>query len=160
VTAPVEHVEDSLKLTGDRRVDLWELRLKTSATIYRFWNGVTRTWQGQIWEGHACTLSAESRNSDGQQSRPVLTLINPTNIFGQLAAEGTFDMATLVRKRVLQDHFLNNINIAHQSVYITTRVVAVNDQALRLELRSPTDIPTFKTPRRTYDPPEYPFVVF
>lgn len=159
MTTPITHIDDSLKITGDHRIDLWEVQLKTEPVIYRFWNGVARTWQGQTWEGLSCTLSGEGRSAEGERSRPTLTVVNPDNIFGQLAADGYFDMATFIRRRVLQEHFMADVNIAQQNVYISTRVASVNDQVLRLELRFPTDLPTFKTPRRTYSPPEYPFVV-
>ncbi|MFN4091636.1 MAG: hypothetical protein ACK4FG_01915 [Brevundimonas sp.] len=159
MTAPIEHLEDSLGLTGDHRVDLWKIQLRNSATAYYFWNGTTHTWQGQTYEGLACSLSAESRSSDGERSRPVLTVVNPENMFGPLAADGVFDLATVTRKRVLQDHFQNNVNIFQQNVFISTRVVSISDQLIRLELRYPSDIPVFKTPRRTYNPPEYPFIV-
>lgn len=157
--APLSHVEDALQLTGDHRVDLWQIQLRNNGAIYRFWNGKTSVWQGQTWDGLACNIGAESRSSDGQRSRPALTVINPDNLFGQMAADGLFDLATLTRKRVLQTHFQGDVNIFQQSIYITTRVMGLSDQGLQLELRYPTDMPPYKTPRRTYSPPQYPFVV-
>lgn len=159
MTSPVSHIEDALQITGDHRIDLWEIQLKVEPVIYRFWNGVSRVWQGNTWEGLGCTLSGETQSADGERSRPVLTVVNPDNIFGQMAADGFFDMATLTRRRVLQEHLDADVNISERNVYLSTRVISVNDQVLRLELRFPTDLPTFKTPRRTYNPPEYPFVI-
>ena len=102
MTNPITHIDDSLEITGDHRIDLWEVQLKTEPVIYRFWNGVTRVWQGQTWEGLGCNLSGESQSAEGERSRPVLAVVNPENIFGQLAADGYFDMATLIRRRVLR----------------------------------------------------------
>jgi phage-related protein len=160
-TAPVEHIEDALKLQGDARVDLWEVTLKIpgSPTLVRFWNGPTRTWQSNSYDGMACQLQGEARSSDGQAARPTLTVINPSNIFGPFASEGYFDLAVVVRKRVLQAHFLSDTNIFQESLWICGRPLAVTNQVLTLELRSPTDMPVWLTPKRTYSPPDYPFVV-
>lgn len=160
MTAPIEHIEDALKLEGDYRVDLWEVKLHNSNTYVRFWNGPTRTWQGKVWEGLACRLSSETKSAEGRRNRPTLTIVNPENLFGPMAAAGTFDLAQFTRRRLLQEHFDADVNIYEQTLYISSRVVAITDQVLQLELRSPLDFPPFKTPRRTFSPPEYPFVVY
>lgn len=158
-SAPVAHIEDSLKLSGDATADLWEITLKTLNTVVPFWNGPTTTWQGKEYNGLACQLQGEARSSDGKSARPTLTVHNPTNIFGPYASDGYFDLALVIRKRVLQTHLQSNTNLFEERVWICGRPILVSDQLLSLELRSPLDMPTWLTPRRTYSPPAYPFVV-
>lgn len=146
-------------MEGDAKLDLWEIRLKTVPTIFRFWNGKSLTWQGNLYEGMACQLSGESNPSEGQTSRPILTAVNPENIFGPFAGDGLFDLAEVIRKRVLQTHIISNTNLFEQRVWICGRPSGVSDQLIQLELRSPTDMPAWKTPRRTYSPPDFPFIV-
>lgn len=158
-TAPISHLEDGLKLESENKVDLWEIRLRGIPTRFRFWNGVTRSWMGNSYEGLACQLQGEGRSSEGQESRPSLSVVNPDKIFGPFAAEGYFDLAEIIRKRVLRPHFEGNVNLFEQRVWIVARPSAVRGQSLTLELRSPLDMPSMKTPRRTFSPPEFPFVV-
>lgn len=155
--APVEHLEDALKLEGDGKVSLWEIQLRGLSLVYRFWNGPTRTWQGNVYEGLACQLSGDSRD-EGKTSRPTLTVANPEKIFGVYASEGYFDLAEMRRKRLLQQHFADDVNIFEQRIWICARPMSVGNGVLQLDLRSPTDMPAWKTPRRTFSPPEYPFV--
>ena len=157
--APVEHLRDALELEGDHKCDLWEVHLRGTSTIYRFWNGAERLWQGNTYEGLACQLTGEGTSVENQASRPTLTVVNPEKIFGTFAAAGFFDLAEIVRKRVLQTHFINNQALFEQRVWICARPSLVTSQVLQLELRSTTDMPAWKTPRRTFSPPEFPFVV-
>src|SRR5690606_30808592 len=108
--------------------------------------------------GLPCQLSGEARNSEGQQSRPSLTVVNPEKVFGVFAAAGYFDLAEIIRKRVLQAHFVGNVNEYEQRVWIVARPSSVTAQTMSLELRSPLDMPSHKTPARTFSPPEFPFV--
>lgn len=157
--APVTHLEEALKLEADGYVHLFEARLKTDpVTIVRFWNGPTRTWNGHSYEGIACQLTGDGKTAQGELSRPNLTIQNPGNIFGLYAAEGYFDLAEVIRKRVLQQNFINDVAAFKQNVWIVGRVANSTQQILQLELRSPTDMPVWLTPRRTYSPPDYPFV--
>jgi phage-related protein len=157
--APIEHIQDALKMDADHKCDLWEIRFRGIATVYRFWNGKERVWQGNTYEFLACNLSSEGANTDNQYSRPTLTVVNPDKIFGSFAAEGYLDLAEVIRKRVLQTHFINNQNLFEQRTWICARPSLVNNQVMQLELRSTTDMPAWKTPARTYSPPEFPFVV-
>lgn len=156
--APVEHREDALKLEdADHIVQLFRVRLKTGTT-YRFWNGPTRTYRGQLFNGMACQMTGDKKTSDNEVSRPLLSIANPENAFSGFAAAGLFDMAEVVRWELLQDHFLNDVNIYDQRVWISTRVVSIKNQILTVELRSPLDLPNFKVPSRVYAPPEFPAV--
>ena len=156
--APVSHLQDALELESDAKIDLFEIRMRGIPTVFHFWNGVTRTWQGKPYEGLPCQIAGEGSTSEGQRSRPTLTVVNPEKIFGSFAAEGYFDLAEVTRKRVLQRHFVEDVNQFEQRIWICARPSGVTSQGLQLELRSTTDMPAWKTPRRTFSPPEYPFV--
>lgn len=156
--APVSHLEESLKLEADGDIDLFEIRLRGLSTIFRFWNGPTRTWGGYTWEGLACQLTGEGEGSESQ-ARPKLVVVNPAKIFGPFAAEGYLDLAEVIRRRVLQENFINGVNVYEQRLWLVGRVAGNTDQGLQLELRNSTDMPAWKTPRRTFSPPEFPFVV-
>lgn len=156
--APVSHLEESLKMEADGDIDLFEIRLRGLSTIFRFWNGPTRQWGGHTWEGLACQLTGEGDGSENQ-ARPKLVVVNPDKIFGPFAAEGYLDLAEVIRRRVLQENFINNVNLFEQRIWLVGRVAGNTDQGLQLELRNSTDMPAWKTPRRTFSPPEFPFVV-
>ena len=159
IQAPPSHVAESLKMEADSTVDLWEVHLRGVSTIIRFWNGPDRVWQGNTYNGLACQLQGEETSTDGKYNRPTLTVVNPLKIFGSFAALGYFDLAEVIRRRVLQNDFIANNNVYDQRVWIAGRVLAVMAQVLTVELRSTTDMPTWTTPRRTFSPPEFPFVV-
>lgn len=158
VNAPVSHLEDALKMESEAKLDLFELRLRGIPTVFRFWNGVTRPWQDDVYEGLACQLVGEGSSSENQNARPTLTVVNPDKIFGPFAAEGYFDLAEVIRRRVLQPHFIGDVNQFEQRIWIVGRPSGVTSQVLNLELRSVTDMPNRKTPSRTFSPPEFPFV--
>jgi phage-related protein len=158
VSAPLTHVEESLKLSADAYVDLFEVRLTSGATVY-FWNGVSREWQGNTYEQLACQMQGDTITSDGKYSRPQLTVVSPSKIFGPFAAEGLLDLALVTRKRLLQDDYLNNVPVFQQNVWLIGRVVQVSSQAVTVELRQTTDMPVWMTPKRTFNPPKFPFVV-
>lgn len=156
---PVSHAAEALKLSADSYVDLFEVRLHGTSTVLYFWNGETRVWQGNSYEQLPVQMQGDSVSSDGKLSRPQLTVVNPDKIFGGFAANGDFDLAVVIRKRVLQNDFINNVNIFSQRTWIVGRVVSVTSQTMTVELRQTTDMPTWLTPRRTYNPPAFPFVV-
>lgn len=159
MSAPLTHIEESLKLSADSYVDLFEVQLHNSSTTLRFWNGVSRTWQGNSYEQLACQMQGDTITSDGKYSRPQLTVVNPDKIFGPYAAEGLLDLAVVTRKRLLQNDYLNDVNAFQQNIWIIGRIILVTSQVLQVELRQTTDMPVWTTPKRTFNPPDFPFVV-
>lgn len=157
-TAPSTHLDESLKLQADRIVALWEVHLMGVSTIIRFRDGPSVTWQGNSYESMGCTISGEGESADPENYRPVLTVINPENIFGSFASAGYFDLATVIRREVLQGDLIANANIFQQRIWIIGRPTSVKNPVMRFELRSPMDIPAFTVPNRFYMPPEFPFV--
>lgn len=157
-TAPVSHIEEALKLEADAAIDLFTITLR-GGTILRFRNGPSITWQGHLYEGLASELSGEGLSAEDEKNRPTLTVLNPEKLFGSFAAEGLLDLALVVRRRVMQRHLLDDVGLSQQRIWILGRIVLVNSQVIRVELRSPLDMPAWKTPNSFYMPPEYPFVV-
>jgi lambda family phage minor tail protein L len=157
--APATHLTEALKLQTDAIVALFEVQLKGVSTIVRFRDGPTVTWQGQVYESMGCALTGEGSNADGEHTRPILSVNNPENIFGAFCSAGYFDLATAIRREVLQADLLANANIFQQRVWIIGRPSSVKNPLAQFELRSPIDMPGFMIPNRYYMPPEFPFIV-
>lgn len=157
--APQSHLEESLKLTADAPVDLYQISLKQLPVIFRFRDGPTITYQGQVYEGMACNISGDMRNADGEESRPLLRVMNPLGIFNQAALNGDIDLAVVTRRRVLRNHLEEDINIFEQRMWYVGRIrELISGQSISLELRNMTEGANFQIPVRMFIPPEFPFV--
>lgn len=169
MTAPREHVDESLKLHGaDGIVDLYEITLRNvgvGVTAYiRFKDGPmgkTSTWGTRIFEHLPCKLSGISRTSEEQKSRPTLQIMNPEGIFNAPAFKGQFDGALLQRYRVLRDHFEKGILLSDNQVWFIGRPKdLIGGQSISFELRSLSDGPDQLIPARAFIRPDFPFVTF
>jgi phage-related protein len=158
-TAPVSHLQEAQKLTADALVDLYTVSLKNLSVVFRFKNDDTRTWLGQTYEGMACRMSGDDRSADGEESRPLLQIMNPFGIFNSAARKGQLDLATVTRKRVLFQHLEGNVNIAETRMWYVGRIrELISGQSISLELRNMTEGANFQIPCRQYIPPEFPMV--
>lgn len=160
MTYPVSHLEEALKLEGEAIVHLYQVTLKKTGSIIRFWNGPTTTWQGQTYSYWPCQQSKDTETSDDQTPRPTLTVHNPNGILTPLAGQGEFDLALVIRKDLRQDHLLGNVNISKQRVWFISRPLSMNREVVSFELRSTIDFPNFQIPPRQFNPPEFPFLVY
>lgn len=158
MTTPVSHLQQSLGLEANELTKLWEIRLRTVPVRVYFRAGPTVTWQGHTYEQIGCVLKGEGDYATEQNARPTLGLQNPDKIFGPAAAQGHFDLATVIRKEVLPVHLANNSNIFRQRVWFVSRPSGVHGHSLQLELCGPTDFPNFQIPPRFFSAPEFPFV--
>lgn len=159
MSTPVSHIAESQKLTADALVDLYQITLKDSPTVFRFKNDNTVTWRGNEYEGMACKLSGDSRTADGEESRASLQILNPLGIFNLPAMAGDLDLAVMIRKRVLRQHIDSNTNIFEQRMWYVGRVrELISGQSITLELRNMTEGANFQIPVRMYIPPEFPLV--
>jgi lambda family phage minor tail protein L len=156
---PVEQIEDALKLTGDREVSLWEITLRDGSKAF-LRNGPNCTWQGNDYEGLPIMMTGEEDTADDQNARPSLRVFNPKKIFGPWAHEGRFELATVIRRRVLQTHLLNNSNIFKKRVWVIGQIQSCTSRSLDVQLRSPIDTPNLNTPTRVYAPPDFPTIRF
>lgn len=158
-SVPLTHIQESQKLTADAQIDLYQITLKDSPTIFRFKNNDTVTWRGNLYEGMACRLQGDTRLADGEESRASLQVMNPFGIFNMPALVGDLDLATVVRKRVLRQHLDGNVNIFEQRMWYVGRISElISGQSITLELRNVTEGPAYQIPVRMYIPPQFPLV--
>jgi phage-related protein len=158
-TAPVSHLEEAQKLTAEGLVDLYTITLKNLPVVFRFKNDDEVTWRGLKFEGMATRMTGDNRSADGEESRPVLQIMNPLGIFNSAAVKGQLDLATVKRQRVRRDHLLNNVNIFDQRMWRVGRVrELISGQSISLELRNMTEGANFQIPVRMFTPPEFPMV--
>jgi phage-related protein len=157
--APVSHLEEAQKLTAEALVDLYTITLKNLPVVFRFKNDDTVTWRGNIYEGMAARMSGDNRSADGEESRPVLQIMNPLGIFNAAAVKGQLDLAIVKRQRVLGKHVTGNVNIFDQRMWRVGRVrELISGQSISLELRNMTEGANFQIPARQFTPPEFPMV--
>lgn len=157
--APVSHLEDALKLTGDGIVYLFEISIPSKNIVFRFKNNDTVTWRGQVYEGIPCQLTGDGQSADEQESRPTLRVYNPVGIFNEPALDGSLYRTIVTRKRVLRQHIDANVNIFSQRMWFVERPKElVSGQYIALDLRAMTEGPNYQIPVRRYMPPEFPLV--
>ena len=157
--APVSHLQEAQKLTADALVDLYTIQLKNLPVVFRFKNDNTVTWQGNVYEGMASRITGDDRSADGEESRPVLQVMNPFGIFNSAAVKGQLDLATVTRRRVLSQHIASNANIFEQRMWYVGRIrELISGQSISLELRNMTEGANFQIPCRMFIPPEFPMV--
>lgn len=156
---PISHTEDALKLTSDREVYLWEITLRDNTKVF-IRNGPKVTWQGKTYENLPIMISGEEYSADDKTNRPSLKVFNPKKIFGPMAHQGKFGLATVVRRTVLQQNLLADAAIFTTSVWIIGQITTCTARTLDVQLRSPTDGPNMQVPFRFYAPPDFPTVSF
>jgi len=139
VDAPQTHLAESQKLEADALVDLFEIYIKNSSVVIRVKADNTVTWRGNTYEGVALKLSGDTRTADAEEARPSLRIFNPEGIFNTFVFDGTLDMATVIRKRVLRTHLESNVNIFQQRMWYIHRITeVVTNSHLTVELRNMT----------------------
>jgi phage-related protein len=167
MTSPVEHVEDSLKLTNDGIVDLYEITLRNTGNVTAFIRfrdgpiGRTSVWGSKTFDHLPTKMGSVSRSSEEQKSRPTLTLMNPQGIFNAPAFAGQFDGALLQHYRVLRTHFEAGVLISDTRVWFIARPKdLIGGQSISFELRALSDGPDQLIPGRQFIRPDFPFVRF
>ncbi|WP_181176981.1 MULTISPECIES: hypothetical protein [unclassified Mesorhizobium] len=159
INKPIEHMTESQKLTADGYVNLYEIQLRTEPVILRLSDSTTRTWQGQSWEMFGIQISGEKRSADGEETRPRLQLINPDGVFSTLVRQRLLDRATVIRYRLLRDHYEGDVQIYQRRMWYISRIADVTaGQSITAELRVMTEGPNSKVPARQFIPPEFPMV--
>lgn len=155
--APISHIQDAQKLTSDREVALWEITLRDGSKAF-LRNGPAVTWRSNDYENLPIMISGEEMTADDKTSRPSLRVFNPKKIFGPWAHQGKFELATVIRRTVLQENLVANLNIYVQTVWIIGQITSCTSRLLQVQLRSPTDGPNMNVPYRFYAPPDFPTV--
>ncbi|TGT64095.1 MULTISPECIES: hypothetical protein [unclassified Mesorhizobium] len=156
---PLEHMQDAQKLTADGYVNLYEIQLKTEPVILRLTDSVSRKWQGQDWEMFGVQISGEKRSADGEETRPQLQFINPEGVFSTLVRQRLLDRATVIRYRLLREHYEGDVQIYQRRMWWISRISNVTaGQTIAAELRVMTEGPNSRIPARQFIPPEFPMV--
>lgn len=159
MTAPIEHLTDSQKLTADGVVFLYEIQLRTEPVTLRLSSTVECTWQGQTWEMAGIQISGEKRSADGEEARPKLQIYNPEGVFSTLIRQKLLDRATVIRYRILKTHLDGNVAIYQRRMWYVSRIADVTSgQTITAELRSMTEGPNNMIPARMFIPPDFPMV--
>lgn len=160
MTTPIDHRREAQKLTADALVDLFEIIIPNQAVVC-FTDADTREWQGKLYESWAFKLTTVARNADGERSRPKLTVVNPEGVFNPWIFNGTLEGCTVIRRRVLRQHYETDVAIQEVQMWYISRVMeVVPGQTITFELRSLSDGPDALLPARMFTPPDFPFVTF
>lgn len=161
MSAPVEHIQEGVKLTADALVDLYEITLvgAPSPTVICITNGEECVWQGKLYEAHPCKITSISRSTDSERPRPTFSVFNPFGLINAYAFQGYFDGARVIRRRVLRQHIVSNTALSdNQFWYISKVKELLAGQSASFELRMLSDGPEHQIPARMYVPPAFPFV--
>lgn len=161
MSTPIEHVQESQKLTADGLVDLFEITLvgTPSPVVICLTNGEECVWQSKVYEAHAVKISSIARSTDSERPRPTLTMFNPFGVVNAYAFQGYFDGAKVIRRRVLKQHIDSNTGLSdNQFWYISKTKELVAGQSAAFELRMLSDGPEHQIPARMFTPPAFPFV--
>jgi phage-related protein len=155
---PESHVEDAQKLEADAYVDLFQITLSDKSTKIYLKADNDVTWQGDLYEGTGIQLTGVASYSDGETSRPKLTIYNPEGVYSYIVDQGLLDNANIVRIRVLKEHLDADQPIDRRQQWRVSRVANLRKNAIALELRDMLDGQFFLTPGRMFIPPEFPQV--
>lgn len=156
---PTTHVTDALQLAADGLVDLFELYPLAGGTVY-FKSDNDVTWRGNLYEGLPCTLSGEEYDTTklptpklqfGQEDLDLLP-------FKGLVHDGYLEGATLVRKRVLLEDVINNLDIKQTTYFRIKRVEEYSRTRISVTLSTYSSAVSLMIPFRQYVTPDFPYV--
>lgn len=157
---PAEIRQSVYELSPEALVTLYRLRIPDllgDVMIY-FTPQQEVTWLGTVYDSVPCTLSGVFQNSDGEMSRPRLTIANPSGVFSSYVQDGKLDGAEISQYQVRCSDVINNIDVKITRLWRIARVAALNRQLITLELRNILDGHDFVLPPRVFAPPEFPHV--
>lgn len=156
---PSAHVSESLKLTPDAIVHLYEIRMRNNGGIVRIKDNETVTWQGVLWESCPIQITGDELSAEGQDARAKLTVVNPYGMFTPFIIAGVLEYAIVIRKSLLRANLLANVNVYEQRMWRVRRIVQlIAAQSITVELMNMSEGPGFQIPVRQYLPPEFPTV--
>lgn len=159
MTTSTSHRTESLSLQPDGLVDLWQITLRGNVGILRIKDNETVTWQGQVWESMSIQLQGDQQSADGEDARPKLSIVNPFGLFTPHVLSGVLEYSIVVRKRVLYQNIINDVNVYEQRMWKVCRIPQfISGQSITMELMSMTEGPAFQVPVRSYVPPVFPSV--
>ena len=158
---PAEHIKDSLLLTADARIDLYELTPSGGSGVIRFKPDNDVIWRGNTYTGIPMNITGEKKTADDGLSMPKLNLGQQNidlSLFKGLVYDGYLDNAIVFKMTVLLDNLINNRLIREMNVYRVKRVEQYSRTQIILQLATLSDSLGFSLPYRTYMPPAFPSV--
>jgi phage-related protein len=158
---PIEHIEDSQKLSADAEIELFELTPAGGGATMRFKNDNTVTWLGNEYVGLPLEFSGETHSAENGMSQPQLTIGQPDinlSMFKGLIHDGLIDGARVDKHTVLLHNLINNINIKVTRTYKVKRPDSYGVTSIILVLSTFSVAGPSTMPFRQFLPPAFPFV--
>lgn len=158
---PPEQIADAHKLQADAEIFLYELTPNVGGTIY-FKSDNPIDWRGNTYEGIPLQFTGSSRTTEVGTGRPTLA-IGDTNLdlgpFKPLLFDGYADGALIIRRRVLLDALLANLNQSYDEYYKVRQTSDYGRSSITFELARSADSLDFSFPFHQYYAPDFPSVM-
>lgn len=156
---PQSHVVDAFELESKGYRDLFKIELTDgSGNVLYVTSHNAITYMGKTWEFLPCTISDNTFNSSGEQSRPKFSAANPEGMFSLWIETGALDGAIVTRFRVQLPDITSDTRSYTKRVWVMSKVVNLTKDVVTLELRSTMDGVNFQLPARSFYPPDFPHV--
>lgn len=158
---PVQHVTDSLKLTADAVVELFEFTSVIGGVV-RFKNENTVTWRGNEYFGLPVSLTGLEQTAQGGTLQPKMTVGAPDrdfSFFKPLVSDGLLEGGILVYTRILLANLLSNSNIRETQVFTVKQVTGYGRSQVSFQMATASDGLRFTIPHRQVLPPAFPAVL-
>lgn len=158
---PPSHVADAHALVAEGRVDLWSLTPAGETATVNFKADNTVVFRGIEYAGLPLSLSGEKRTSEQGLGMPKLTIGQPDidlSLFKPMIYDGWLDNAVLIRRTVLTNHLIANLDISQNREYRVKRVEQYSRTQIVIQLATLSDSLGFTMPYRLYLPPAFPSV--
>lgn len=158
---PIEHATDSLKLTADGVVELFELTSLAGGTL-RFKNDNTVTYRGNEYSGLPVSFSSMEMSAQGTPTKPRMTVgeVNRDfSVFKPLVADGLLEGAVVIYTRILLANLQANSTIRETRTFSVKKVTGYGRSQVSFELATASDGMRFTIPHRQILPPAFPAVL-
>jgi len=158
---PIEHVTDSLKLTADAVIELFEFTSVIGGTV-RFKNDNTVTWRGNEYAGLPVSFTDLDESAQGAPVQPKMTIGAPDrdlSFFKPLVSDGLLEGGILVYTRILLERLLANSLIRETQVFTVKQVSSYGRSQVSFQLATASDGLRFTIPHRQILPPAFPSVL-
>lgn len=154
---PSSHQQDAVLLTGDGKVDLFEI-ITIGGEKFYLKNNDTVTYNNITYEGAYVQFSGSKRTSNEETPRPSLTLVNPEGVLSRYVLNEMFDFGQVIRRQVLRTDLDNNTGNVYEEKYFISRATALTKRSVTFELRGYSDRFNAMIPARMYTLPDFPMV--
>lgn len=158
ITNGQDHIRESQSLEMDGYVHLLHIRAfpPNAAEVNLYLStDIERTWQGITFENIPWHISDTSQSSDGELSRPILTIFNSEGLFTRYALAKYLDNAEITRYSILSEHYAANINSYIRGIWRVSNIMSATKQMLAAQLRGALDGPAIRIPARRFVSPEF-----